>query len=59
MAALSSKRCAASRGTISIKKTPQIDISKENEAKKKNSLMWGVGLKMATQDIFPPPPWLL
>ena len=52
MAALRSKRCAASRGTISIKKTPQMS-SKQWESKKEE--FPNVERGMAFQAIFPPP----
>jgi hypothetical protein len=37
------------------RKQPRSQTTEENEAKKKNSLLWGRGFKMATQAIPPTP----
>jgi hypothetical protein len=44
-------------GIVASRKHPRCQVTKENEAKKKNSMMWGGWYKMDTQAIFPPPQW--
>jgi hypothetical protein len=54
MAVLRSKRWAASRGTINIKKKSRFRVSKEKEQKEIFSWVGRGGDKMATQAIPPP-----